>query len=93
MKAELERRSSRTDLIEALFRSRPNVWIPMQDLAIVGGLGGWRTRCSECHTKRGMRIEWNGLNGLRSAHRFVPYVPLARSAETYVEQKSLFELR
>jgi hypothetical protein len=86
MKDELTRRANRTDLIEALFRSQPNTWIPIYELAKVGGLGGWRTRVSDVRLKRGLNIEWNGLNGTRSAHRFVDHVPLGRDAATYIEQ-------
>jgi hypothetical protein len=93
MKDELNRRANRTDLIEALFRSQPNTWILIYELAKVGGLGGWRTRCSQCRTERAMNIEWNGRNGNGSAYRFIPYQPLGRSAETQIDQKTLFELR
>jgi hypothetical protein len=86
MKDELKRRDSLTDAVEAYFRAHPNTWLSMADLSKVGGLGGFRTRISDCRIKRGMHIENNRKNGARSAYRFLPYVPLARDAGTYVEQ-------
>ena len=39
-------------LFDWLFRSRPGEWITMQELAHVGGIGGWRTRCSQLRCSR-----------------------------------------
>ena len=38
MKTELQRRANLTDAVEALFRSHPDEWISMHQLAAVGGL-------------------------------------------------------
>jgi len=86
---ELERRESLKSRLERLFRSRPREWISMTDLALVGGVGGFRTRISELNLreKNPMLIEWNGLNGARSAHRYVPYVPLGPSADAPRERR------
>lgn len=56
MNAELERRKSYTDKLEAFFRAHPNEWINAVDLEPIGGRQAWRTRVSECR-KRGMRID------------------------------------
>lgn len=45
------------DDVAAYFRSRPGEWISMQELARIGGTGGWRTRKNECERQLGMRIE------------------------------------
>ncbi len=81
MKAEMQRRRSLADQVEELFKARPGVWIPLAELARVGGTGGYRTRISELRLERGMHIEHNGLNGSRSCHRFLPHEPLGRSAD------------
>lgn len=90
MRTELERRESCADKLEALLRSRPGEWISMRDLAAVGGIGGWRTRLSDLRLKRGLNIVHNGKNGQASAHRFIPYEPLARDAGEYRTQPELF---
>ena len=71
---EVERRKSRTDLTEELFRSRPGVWINVPELVDVAGLCAWRTRVSDLrrrlkHAGEG-DIEWNG-EIRRSAYRWV----------------------
>ena len=91
MRAELTRRQSLTDAVEAHFRARPYVWHTALDLSDVGGRLGSRTRISECRTKRGMTIEHNGRNGARSAYRFLPQAPLGRDAGTLTEPV-LFDL-
>jgi hypothetical protein len=73
--AEFNRRRTRTDLMEALFRSRPQTWIGVRELIDVGGLLGWRSRVSDAR-QRLVRaqvgdIEWN-RQPQRSAYRFVP---------------------
>lgn len=78
---EQRRRASLASKLEELLKSRPGEWIPMADLAKVGGIGGWRTRLSELRLERDMRIDWNGKNGAASCHRFLPYAPLGRSAD------------
>lgn len=64
-----------TDRVETIFRTHPNQWISADVLMKLGGLYGWRTRCSECR-KRGMVIE-NRMrkrdNGSTiSEYRYVP---------------------
>lgn len=65
-------RHSLASNIEHVFRSRPNTWISMRELAAMGGIGGWRTRVSEVRRFKSMHIEHNGKNGSRSAYRFIP---------------------
>jgi hypothetical protein len=70
--------SARTyrDAVAALFRARPGEWIDAHQIAAVGGSLAWRTRCSECRTQLGMRIENRQVrekNGrCHSSYRFVP---------------------
>lgn len=71
---EADRRQSRTDRIEDLFRSRPGEWIGVPDLADAGGFCAWRTRVSDLR-KRLVRaglgdIEWN-RRVRESAYRWV----------------------
>jgi hypothetical protein len=82
MKAEIVRRRSLADQVEELFKARPGVWIPLAELARVGGTGGYRTRISELRLRKidPMNIDHNGLNGARSCHRFLPHQPLGRDA-------------
>jgi hypothetical protein len=89
MKAEIERRATLTDAVEQLFRSKPNTWLTMRELADVGGFGGWRTRVSECRRDRGMDIEQDG-NGHKSRYRFRPQAPIGRDAGTPVSQPGLW---
>lgn len=91
---ELERRASLLDEVEALFRSKPLVWIGWREFAKVGGACAWRSRIAECRTKRDMRIEWN-KNVRESAYRFTPHVPLGRDSTQPLpredwKQRSLF---
>ncbi len=88
---EMARRQSLKSSLERLFRESPGEWIGMAELARVGGVGGFRARISElCRRENSpMFIQWNGLNRARSAHRYVPYVPLVPSAET-PRERSLF---
>jgi hypothetical protein len=44
MKAEIARRQSLADALQALFQSRAGEWISLAELARVGGTGGFRTR-------------------------------------------------
>ncbi len=57
MKAELDRRLSHLDKVEALFRQYPGEWIAARDFEIPGGRQAWRSRIAECRTKRQMHIE------------------------------------
>ena len=43
--------------VAGLFMDRPNQWIDGMEIAKVGGIYGWRTRCSECRKLLGMEIE------------------------------------
>jgi len=89
VKAEIQRRESLTDHLEAYVTSRPGQWLTMSELAHVGGLGGWRTRLSDLRLKRGLTIEWNGKNGSASRHRYVPQAPIGRAAEDQIEGTGL----
>jgi hypothetical protein len=72
---EAERRKSRTDRIEELFRSRPGAWINVPELADVGGFCAWRTRVADARQRIEQvgdgTIEWN-RNIRASAYRWVP---------------------
>lgn len=86
---EHARRQSLAVKLETLFKSRPGEWIPMRELADVGGVGGWRTRLSELgrRTVDPMHIEHNDKNGAASCHRYLPYVPLGRPADVPVPDR------
>jgi hypothetical protein len=91
--AEAERRASRTDGVEALFRARPGEWIRATELMDVGGWLAWRTRVSDAR-KRFVRagegtIEWNG-NVQASAYRYVPAPPHEESRQVLPIQEALF---
>ncbi len=92
MRSEFARRASLADQLEALFRSRPNEWISITELARVGGVGGWRTRCSELtrRTVNPLHLEHNGKNGAASGHRYVPE-PAPRIVEK-LDAPVLFDL-
>ena len=45
------------DKLEALFRANPGQWLDGHRLAEVAGYAGWRSRCSNLRTQRGMVIE------------------------------------
>lgn len=78
LRSELQRRQSCASQLETLLKSRPGEWIPMRELAAVGGIGGWRTRLSELGRRKvePLQIEHNGKNGAASCHRYLPYVPV-----------------
>ncbi len=84
-RTEIQRRTSLTDILEDFLRANPGTWLEMHTLAAIAGLGGWRTRLSDCRLKRSMHIEWNGKNGSASRHRYLPYTPVGRDASEYVE--------
>jgi hypothetical protein len=91
--AEAERRASRTDLVEQLFRSRPYDWISVSHLARVAGFCAWRTRVADARrrftTANEGTIEWNGQTHA-SMYRYVPFSRLGRDAATITSQRSLF---
>jgi hypothetical protein len=90
---EVERRSSRTDLVEELFRRRPETWISVPELVDVGGLCGWRTRVADARQRIEQAgdgtIVWN-RNVRASAYRFVLVKPVDRPAEGFAQQATLF---
>jgi hypothetical protein len=47
MKAELDRRHTKTEAILDLLRSRRGQWIDIHELARAGGFSAWRTRVSD----------------------------------------------
>ena len=63
------------DRLQAYLEARPYQWVSMHELAQQGGIGGWRTRLSDLRLRRGLIVEWNGLSGARSRHRYVPQAP------------------
>src|SRR5207244_7054663 len=85
--AEAQRRASRTDLVERLFRSRPGEWISAAELFHVGGMCAWRSYVSDARKRVKAAgdgdIDWNG-DVHESAYRFVPFVRLGRDAATIV---------
>jgi hypothetical protein len=89
--SEQQRRASLTDILEDFLKANPGVWITMHELAAIAGLGGWRTRLSDCRLKRHMHIVWNGKNGLESRHKYLPYQTLGRDASDYTETLPLFD--
>jgi hypothetical protein len=52
---ETDAPTSRRDRAAALFRRKEGEWIPATEL-LQFGIGGWRTRVSECRTILGMDI-------------------------------------
>ena len=44
-------RETLTDKMGRYFRSREGSWLDVMELAAIGGIGGWRTRVSECVTR------------------------------------------
>lgn len=50
-----EQKPSRRDRAAALFRRKEGEWISATEL-VQFGIGGWRTRVSECRTMLGMDI-------------------------------------
>ena len=92
MKQELERRTSHTQQVVALFRARPQQWIAWRELAKVGGQLAWRTRVADARrilAEEYATVEWN-KDVKASAYRFVPYERLGRDAAERVTQKALF---
>lgn len=45
------------DRLAAYFREHEGRWIDGQELATVGGVYAWRSRCAELRTQLGMTIE------------------------------------
>jgi hypothetical protein len=45
------------DRVAHYFTAHPNTWVSMQQLAHIGGTGGWRSRVVECRTQLGMHID------------------------------------
>lgn len=92
--SEAERRASRTDCVERLFRARPREWITASELALVGGFCAWRTRVADARRRfvnagEGS-IEWNGAVR-SSAYRFVPCASrLETSSSAGPVQEGLF---
>lgn len=82
---EQRRRASNTEKVLAVFRAHPMRWLHWKRFATntVGGECAWRTRISDArkHVQlEGGVIEHNG-SVKRSAYRFLPHVPLGRSAD------------
>lgn len=84
-----------TDDVIGYFRARPNVWLPVRELATVGGFAAWRTRISEARKAieqdSDWTIVWNGKSR-DSAYRY-QRKPLGRSAETIVSGQQQLALR
>lgn len=47
---------SKLDATEQFFRNNPWIWIDGRRLEKVGGVYAWRSRVSDCRTKRGLHI-------------------------------------
>ncbi len=92
MKAEMERRLSRVDLLDAFFRARPlGDWIPSVELEEPGGRQAWRTRVSELRLRLERAHEGTIENRvdhdasgriIGSYYRLLTHVPLGRDAGT-----------
>ena len=92
MKAEIERRLSRVDRLEAFFRSRPlGEWIPASELEEPGGRQAWRTRASQLRLRLERANEGTIENRvdrdvagriIASYYRLLTHVPLGRDAGT-----------
>lgn len=95
MKAELARRESLASKLETYLKARPGVWVPIHELAAIGGVGGWRTRLSELarRERAPLYIEHNGKNGAASCHRYLPWEPLARAADVLPPDQMRMEFR
>ena len=96
MKAEIARRISNTDRVEAFLKQQPSVWIHASDFEPIGGRQAWRSRIAECRTQRGMTIENRqdrAPDGRIAAswYRYLPYQPLGRDASDYTETLPLFD--
>ena len=92
MRQELERRTSHTQQVVALFRAKCQQWISWNELARVGGQLAWRTRVADARRmlkREGGTVEWNH-DILASAYRYVPYERIGRDAAEHVTQKALF---
>ena len=80
MKQELERRTSHTQQVLALFLARPQQWITWRELAKVGGQLAWRTRVADARrilAEEYATVEWNkdvkaSAFGRLTARRFLP---------------------
>lgn len=79
------RHNFKLDMI-AFFRARPGEWIDASELLKVGGTMAWRTRCADA--RKVFRAEGGTLDNrqlrdgtIRSEYRYLPYQPLARSAD------------
>jgi hypothetical protein len=49
-------RLSLRDRLATYFKARPHQWIDGRDLATVGGVYAWRSRCSDCRLELHMNI-------------------------------------
>lgn len=87
--SEISRRQSLASKLEDYLKARPGEWLTMDELAKVGGLGGWRTRLSELgrRTVDPLTIEHNKMNGAASRHRYLPWKPQGPSADQYREMR------
>jgi hypothetical protein len=67
---------TRTDVAESLFKNHPNEWLYWGEFANRCGALAWRTRISECRTKRGLTIQNRLEHDERgTTHSFYRYVP------------------
>ena len=46
-----------TERMHGFWIAHPDTWVAYSDLAHLFGMGGWRTRVSECRKRYGMVIE------------------------------------
>jgi hypothetical protein len=69
-----------TDRVAEYFKARPHLWIDGLAVGDIGGRYAWRSRISNCRTKRGMRIDRrqrigttaDGRRYVISEYRYVP---------------------
>jgi hypothetical protein len=79
---DLYARDTLAKRVAALFRSRPGEWIDVTEFAAIAGIGGWRTRISDCRRYFGMPIEqrtfkWPDKRN-RSRYMYTPAQPHTR---------------
>ena len=61
------------DAVAAVFKAKPNVWLPSRHFYKPGGACGWRTRISECRTELHMNVRPNKTIRVRRADGSLKY--------------------
>ena len=90
--ADLERRATNRQKVEALFRANPGIWIGPYDGLLKAGSLSYRSRVVECRKvfeKEGGSLPYNGKNR-EPKYMYRPQAALGRDASERIDQKSLF---